>query len=107
MSLQLNHTHFGAVMTNAFHKVHYVSGNKDTLHVDVRIYENEAAKIADENNFAAEFSFVMSSTDLVHDDGATDKNYTKQAYEFMKAAAFNDVRSVSRDYTTATDLGEA
>lgn len=102
MALQLTDTYAGLTITNAYHKINHISGNKDKLTVDVKIYKD--ATEAGNNNTATEFSFRMDSGDLTHDDGASDKNYTKQAYEFMKAAIFTDLSGNSRDYTSATDV---
>jgi hypothetical protein len=101
MALQQDHTFKGVTVTGAYHRVEYVAGNKDGLNVDISVYK-DATEAADKANSLDNFSFKIVDTDLVHDDGASDKNYTKQAYEHMKAAAFDDVSGVSRDYTSAT-----
>lgn len=103
MALQQNHTFKGVTLTGAYHRVEYVSGNKNELNVNVSIYK-DAIEAADKANSLDAFSFNIVDTDLVHDDGASDKNYTKQAYEYMKAAAFDDASGVSRDYTSATTV---
>ena len=98
----MNHLYHGVTMTGAYHKVVHVSGNKDTLHVDIEIYQNSTE--ADARNKADEYSFRMETADMVHDDSANDKNYIKQAYEHMKAAAFNDLMGNVHDYTSAVDV---
>lgn len=103
MALQMNMTFHGVSVTGAYHRVDYISGNKDGLYVNVRCYK-DATEAADPMAYLDEFSFKMADTDLVHDDGANDKNYLKQAYEHMKSAAFDDMSGVSHDYTSATDV---
>lgn len=102
MALNLDHLYHGSTMTDAYYKVVYVSGNKDKLHIDVEVYQN--ATEADNGNKADSFSFAMEAGDMSHADDASDKNYTKQAYEYMKAGAFDDLQGVSRDYTSAVDV---
>ena len=103
MALQKDLTFKGVTVTGAYHKIGYISGSKDGIHVDVKCYK-DAAEATTPENFLEEFSFVIESGDLVHDDGASDKNYIKQAYEYMKAGVFEDYSGVSHDYTGSTDV---
>lgn len=98
MALEMTDTVEGASLTDAYHKISHVSGNKDGLHVDVGIHVNSSEKAI------SSFSFKMEAGDMAHDDGASDKNYTKQAYEHMKAGALTDLGGISRDYTSATNV---
>lgn len=102
MALLMDHEYAGIAVTGAYHKIAYVSGNKNELNVDVVVSKDSVEDAAD--NSIEGFSFQMSNVDLVHDDGVTDKNYTAQAYAFLKATVIVDVTGVSRDYTTATDV---
>jgi hypothetical protein len=102
MALLKQHIFSGVVVNNAYHKIEYISGNKDGLIIDVSVskdaYENANGSII------CKFSFVMASNTLSHDDDSSDKNYTKQAYVFMKYNAFTDLNGNQQDYTTATDV---
>ena len=98
MALQLTHTVNGVTMTDAYHKVEYVSGSKDNLTVNVAISATSSDAKMDE------FSFKMESGDLSHDDGANDKNYIKQAYEFLKAGPITDTMDEARDLSSAIDV---
>lgn len=98
MALQLTHTANGVTMTNAYHKVSYVSGTKDTLHVDISIHASSSDAKMDG------FSFKMEAGDMAHDDGTADRNYTKQAYAHLKAAAITDVEGNARDLSSAVDV---
>lgn len=102
MALQLTETYAGIGVTDAYHKIHHLSGSKDALHVDVSIYKDVTE--ANNRNAICSFTFIMGSGDLVHDDGVSDKNYTQQAYEFMKNGIFTDLSGTSRDYTGAVDV---
>lgn len=102
MSLQLDQTYAGILVADAYHKINYISGNKEKLHIDV-VISKDSTEDAANNNIEA-YSFVMEASDILHDDSAGDVNYTKQAYEFMKAAVFNDLANVEHDYTSAIDV---
>lgn len=98
MALQLTHTVKGVTMTNAYHKVRYVSGNKEKLHIDIQVSASSSDEPLDN------FSFVLPSESMYHTGDASDVNYTKQAYEFMKSGVFSDLSGSIKDYTTATDV---
>lgn len=102
MALQMDHTFAGVLVSNAYHKINYISGNKDQLHVDV-VISKDATEDAAANHLDS-FSMVIDGADLAHDDGANDKNYTKQVYEHMKANIVTDVEGGNRDYTGAVDV---
>lgn len=101
MALQKDLTLHGVSVTGAYHRVHFVSGGKSSLSVDIRCYK-DATEAADESAFLDEFAFELPGGSLIHDDGASDKNYIKQAYEYMKANPITDYSGVSHDYTTGT-----
>lgn len=101
MALQKNETFRGLTATGAYHRIHYVAGNKDEIGVQVRVYK-DAATAANLHDHFEEFSFKVEGANLSHDGSASDKNYTEQAYEFMKNNAFNDSEGNARDYTTGT-----
>lgn len=103
MALQLTFIVHGMTVTNGYHKVSYVSGNKGQITVDMESYK-DATEAATAGNHLDSFSFKMSDTDMSHDDGVTDKNYTTQAYEYLKAGVITDVSGASVDFTSATDL---
>jgi len=102
MALQKQHIFCGVTVPDAYHKVTYISGNKNKINVDVAISKDAAHDAL--GQVLARFSFQMEASDMVHDDGAADKNYTKQAYTFMKAAVFADLNEVEHDYTAATNV---
>ena len=98
MALELTHVVNGVTMTNAYHKVSHVSGNKDKLHVDVEICASSNDPAMDS------FSFVMESADMSHAEDSADRNYTKQAYEHLKSGAITDLSGNARDLSSATDV---
>lgn len=102
MALQLNHDYHGAVISNAYHKITQVSGSKDNLAIYVSVYKDQATAVS--GSPADSFTLTMNSSQLSHDDGVSDKNYLKQAYQHMKANVFTDSNGVSRDYSLATDV---
>lgn len=103
MALQQDLTVHGVTVTGAYHRVYYISGNKGGVSVDIRCYK-DATEAVDPEAFLAEFAFNLPGGSLVHDDGASDKNYIKQAYEYMKAGVFDDYVGTSHDYTGATSV---
>lgn len=103
MALQMNYDFHGLTVTGAYHKVGYISGSKDKLNIDVKVYKDAAAASADPMDNLDSFSFSIQSGDLIHDDGASDKNYTKQAYSYLKAGVVST--SVGDlDFSGATDV---
>lgn len=103
MALQQDMTVHGVSVTGAYHRVHHVSGNKNNISVDIRCYK-DATEAADPEAYLSEFAFELPGASLVHNDGASDKNYIKQAYEYLKAGVVTDYQGVSRDYTGATSV---
>ena len=92
----------GLTVTNAYHKVNWIAGSKLGMRINMRVYK-DAAESADPGAFLKEFAFEIPATDLVHDNGANDKNYIKQAYEYLKAAE-RQTSAGTVDYTSATDV---
>ena len=102
MALQMTTTFHGISVTDAYHKVNWVAGSKNGVRVSLRVYK-DAAESVDPGAFLKEINFEIQAADLVHDNGANDKNYIKQAYAYLKA----DERETSVgtvDYTSATDV---
>jgi hypothetical protein len=98
MALQKNHTVKGVNMTDAYHKVSYISGNKNGVHVDIQVCASSEDEAIDH------FSFKLEGENMSHAGDSDDVNYTKQAYEHMKANVITDLSGVERDYTTAIDV---
>ena len=95
MALDMNRTVHGAVLTAAYHRIHYVSGNKDGMSIDVRVYIDEATYTADANDHIKELSYRMADTDLDYANSTPwGGNNIYQAYEYLKALA---------EYSSATD----
>lgn len=90
----MDRTVHGIAITGAYHKINYVSGNKNRVHIDVRVYKDKATSDADSNDYIESLSYVMEDADMAHDGGASDNNYTKQAYSYLKGLA---------EYSTAVD----
>lgn len=103
MALQKDLTVHGVFITNAYHRVSYVSGNKEGLSIDIKCYK-DVTEAADSKAYLIEFGFTIPSGSLIHDNGASDKNYIKQAYEYMKSTTFEDYKGVTHDYTSAVDV---
>jgi len=97
MALQMTTTYNDVLMTDAYHKVLKVSGNKDRLEVTISVRATPTSPTM----YA--LSFQIPGADLVHDGSALDKNYTEQAYAWMKANTF-DSNGTTHDYSTALDV---
>lgn len=102
MALQMTTTFHGVSVTDAYHKVNWISGSKNGINVSLRVYK-DAAESADPGAFLKEINFEIPAADLVHDNGSNDKNYIKQAYNYLKAAEVQ-TSSGMVDYTSATDV---
>lgn len=96
MALQLDYSFKGVSITNAYHKVLNVSGNKNKLNIDIGI------SVSAEEDIIDNFSFELTS--LFHDGSANDTNYTKQVYEYLKSNQVTDSLGTLRDYTLAVDV---
>ena len=84
----MDRTAHGIALTAAYHKVHYVSGNKDNMHITVRVYVDAAAAAATPEDPVEELGYTMDVGDL--DFAATTPwggNNIKQAYDHIAGLA--------------------
>ena len=103
MALQQTHTYKGMEIVDAYHKIVHISGNKNILYVNIGVAKDATA--SEEGQHIDTIEFTVPGNELKHDDSSQDKNYTKQAYEYLKANPVLDLRTgETYDYTSATDM---
>lgn len=71
MALSKTFEYRGLVVKNGYHKVGYLSGNKESVIVNVEKFTNDKQNIIDVENY----SFVPNMNG---------ENFIKQAYEYLK-----------------------